>query len=223
MNGFIRKIKNYSWGLLAFALLFIAGGICLIVFPEDALPTAVLITGIFTAVYSVFKASMILSDKRRDIVFFFRLMGALLSLFCALFLIIKRENAIELLSLFVGVLVMTDGSFKLHTAIMSKRYRVFSWWLLLSVSVVVILLGLCLIRWTPESIKGCSVLIGFALILDGIQNVFATYYSPAVEKRIADSDSEKGDTSACRNVPALKTTDGKDAPDGKTNETQNAE
>ena len=47
MKNFFNSLKTY-YGVLLFALLFMTAGVCLIAFPEDALPTAVLTISIIT-------------------------------------------------------------------------------------------------------------------------------------------------------------------------------
>ena len=75
MNKFFKSVASYSWGVLLFALLFLAAGICLIAFPGDALPTAVLTISIITIVFGVVLILIALLDKKRQAKFFFFLLG----------------------------------------------------------------------------------------------------------------------------------------------------
>lgn len=184
MKKFFKSLASYSWGVLMFAVLFLAAGICLISFPEDALPKAVLTISIITIVYGVVEVILALTDKERKAKFFFSLLGAAVALFSGIFLLIKRnDDAVALLALFIGVIVMIDGSFKLHTAIMSKQVKNAAWWIVLVLAVLTVAGGLFLIKWPPASVKVCSVIMGIIMILDAIQNVFITFYVPAVERK----------------------------------------
>lgn len=185
MNKFFKSVASYSWGVLLFALLFLAAGICLIAFPGDALPTAVLTISIITIVFGVVLILMALLDKKRQAKFFFFLLGGACALFAGIFLLIKRnDGAVLLLALFIGAVMMIDGSFKLHAAVSTKQFKNAVWWILLVLSLLTIAGGLFLIKWPPEDVKACSVMMGIFMILDAIQNVFITFYTPAVERKL---------------------------------------
>lgn len=185
MNKFFKSVASYSWGVLLFALLFLAAGICLIAFPGDALPTAVLTISIITIVFGVVLILIALLDKKRQAKFFFFLLGGACALFAGIFLLIKRnDGAVLLLALFIGAVMMIDGSFKLHAAVSTKQFKNAVWWILLVLSLLTIAGGLFLIKWPPEDVKACSVMMGIFMILDAIQNVFITFYTPAVERKL---------------------------------------
>lgn len=185
MNKFFKSVASYSWGVLLFALLFLAAGICLIAFPGDALETAVLTISIITIVFGVVLILMALLDKKRQAKFFFFLLGGACALFAGIFLLIKRnDDAVLLLALFIGAVMMIDGSFKLHAAVSTKQFKNAVWWILLVLSLLTIAGGLFLIKWPPEDVKACSVMMGIFMILDAIQNVFITFYTPAVERKL---------------------------------------
>lgn len=185
MNKFFKSVASYSWGVLLFALLFLAAGICLIAFPGDALPTAVLTISIITIVFGVVLILIALLDKKRQAKFFFFLLGGACALFAGIFLLIKRnDDAVLLLALFIGAVMMIDGSFKLHAAVSTKQFKNAVWWILLVLSLLTIVGGLFLIKWPPEDVKACSIMMGIFMILDAIQNVFITFYTPAVERKL---------------------------------------
>ena len=184
MKNFFKSLKTY-YGVLLFALLFMTAGVCLISFPEDALPTAVLTISIITIVSGVIMALIALLDKKRQAKFFFLLLGGACALFAGIFLLIKRnDDAVALLALFIGVVMMIDGSFKLHEAVKTKQFKNAVWWILLVLSMLTIVGGLYLIKWIDGvAVKTCSILMGVFMIIDAIQNVFITFYTPYYERK----------------------------------------
>ena len=184
MKNFFNSLKTY-YGVLLFALLFMTAGVCLIAFPEDALPTAVLTISIITIVSGVIMALIALLDKKRQAKFFFLLLGGACALFAGIFLLIKRnDDAVALLALFIGVVMMIDGSFKLHEAVKTKQFKNAVWWILLVLSMLTIVGGLYLIKWIDGvAVKTCSILMGVFMIIDAIQNVFITFYTPYYERK----------------------------------------
>lgn len=202
MKNFFNSLKTY-YGVLLFALLFMTAGVCLIAFPEDALPTAVLTISIITIVSGVIMALIALLDKKRQAKFFFLLLGGACALFAGIFLLIKRnDDAVALLALFIGVVMMIDGSFKLHEAVKTKQFKNAVWWILLVLSMLTIVGGLYLIKWIDGvAVKTCSILMGVFMIIDAIQNVFITFYTPYYERKqkreilaeaAADDDGKDG-------------------------------
>lgn len=184
MKNFFKTLKTY-YGVLLFALLFMTAGVCLIAFPEDALPTAVLTISIITIVAGVVMALIAILDKKRQAKFFFLLLGGACALFAGIFLLIKRnDDAVALLALFIGVVMMIDGSFKLHEAVRTKQFKNAVWWILLVLSMLTIVGGLYLIKWIDGvAVKTCSILMGVFMIIDAIQNVFITFYTPYYERK----------------------------------------
>lgn len=185
MKKLLQKIKSFDWGVLLYAVLFVIAGVLLIAFPEDGLPSAILVISVITLLYAVYVAVSSLVGKKRDFKFFLNLLGAVAALFCGLFLLIKRnDDAVKLLAFFVGALVVIDGSFKLHTAVTAKEYKNAAWWVLLVLSLLTIVGGFFMVKRPPDAVKTCSVILGLLMIVDGIQNGFITFYAPAIENRL---------------------------------------
>lgn len=185
MKKLLQKIKSFDWGVLLYAVLFVIAGVLLIAFPEDGLPSAILVISVITLLYAVYVAVSSLVGKKRDFKFFLNLLGAVAALFCGLFLLIKRnDDAVKLLAFFVGAMVVIDGSFKLHTAVTAKEYKNAAWWVLLVLSLLTIVGGFFMVKRPPDAVKICSVILGLLMIVDGIQNGFITFYAPAIENRL---------------------------------------
>ena len=184
MKKVMQALASYSWGVLMFAVLLGCAGFCLIAFPDDALPTVILVIAIAAIVFAIVRAAMVLAEKERGFPFFFKMLSAALALFAAIFLLVRRDSADEILSFFVGAMVVIDGSFKLHTAIMSRRYRMVSWWIMLAVSVLTIIGALWLIKSPPEGMRVASVFMGLLLMVDALQNLLSTAFNPSIERRI---------------------------------------
>ena len=53
-----------------------------------------------------------------------------------LVLLIKPESAMNILCVVLGVEIVTDGLFKIQTAIDARRFGLSTWWLILSAAVL---------------------------------------------------------------------------------------
>lgn len=178
---------EFSWGLLLFALLFIATGVCLVAFPEQALSKVILSIGIISVVFAIVTATLALAARKYDGTFFLRLLGAICALFAGIFLLVKRnDDALGLLSAFIGLIIIVDGSFKLHTSVLSRRYKVPMWWIMLIWATVCVAGGFYVVKFLPswaQNVRLVSIITGIVTILDGVQNFAAAFYSRSVEKR----------------------------------------
>ena len=192
MKKLFKALSSFGWGVLLYALLFIVAGVLLLAFPEDGLPTAIIVISVITMLYAVITAVIALTGKKRGFKFFIDLIGAIAALFCGIFLIIKRnDDAVTLLAFFIGALIVIDGSFKLHTATAAKEYKNAAWWILLVLSLITIVGGFFLVKRPPEAVKTCSVVLGLLMIIDGIQNGFVTFYTPALENRLKRGNADE--------------------------------
>lgn len=154
MKKLFKALSSFGWGVLLYALLFIVAGVLLLAFPEDGLPTAIIVISVITMLYAVITTVIALTGKKRGFKFFIDLIGAIAALFCGIFLIIKRnDDAVTLLAFFIGALIVIDGSFKLHTATAAKEYKNAAWWILLVLSLITIVGGFFLVKRPPEAVK----------------------------------------------------------------------
>ena len=88
-----------------------------------------------------------------------------------LILIINPDIIIPILPIVVGIILTADGIQKIKAGFDAKRMLHEKWWLIEIVALITIVFGICLIL-NPFAITNVVVrLIGFALLIDGVQNL----------------------------------------------------
>ena len=101
------------------------------------------------------------------------------------FMCFAKQGAFSYLIFAAGVLLLVDGSFKLQTAILSKRYRSWFWWVMLSLAVAVMVFGAILMRrqfdLATEEVLAAR-LLGVGLLLDGVANLLSIGYLSKIER-----------------------------------------
>ncbi|MCQ2414382.1 MAG: DUF308 domain-containing protein [Clostridia bacterium] len=200
----IRKLKDFPWGYLLFALLLGGTGACFLAFSEnELLPTAILIVGILLTVFSILYGVLSLSKKDRSVRFFLRMVYTGLALIGGIVTIVFNDAAVETVVALVGLLLVVDGSFKLQTAIHLKRYHSFFWWLMVVCAVLPILGGFFLSKYygaAAESDQTLSILLGLTVVIDALGNLLTAFAQPYIEKSVrndvlqADTLPEKKDS-----------------------------
>ena len=189
----LQKLKNFKWGYVILTLLIAAGGVCFIAFRET-LSTIALIIGITLSLFATVFAIITIADKRRDVSFALKITFAVIALSGGIItIVVHKSSAVEWLVAIFGLLLIIDGSFKLHTSAMSKRYRSVGWWLVLIPAILVIVGGFITIRYQltgtseEELLKQqslISVVLGVTMIIDAIGNLLSAFYISSYEKKM---------------------------------------
>lgn len=190
MKKLWQKIKNFKWGYLLFAVLFTAGGLCFLTFPEDALKGVRIGIGVTAIVFAVAFIALTLANEERGFRFWAKMVLGGVAAVCGGFMIFSRQGAFEYLTFIAGIYLMIDGAFKLQTAILSKRYRSAVWWIMLVLAAAAISFGTVLIRvqfdFSEELVK-VSKILGIAFTIDGIQNLLSIGYLYYVEHKTRET------------------------------------
>ncbi len=193
MGKILEKLKNFKWGYLLFALLFLGGGIAFIAFPQDGLRVVKLVIGITAIVFAVVYGVFTLAGKERSGGFWSRIVMAAVCAICGGFVITVNDAAIDYLLTAFGIVLMVDASFKAQTSIQSKKYKSPVWWVMLTLAASVLACGVLLMKsdfdftlaeeaLTQEYAKA-SRLLGIGLVLDGLCNLLSIGYLYFVEKK----------------------------------------
>lgn len=190
MKKLWQKIKHFKWGYLLFAILFTAAGLCFLSFPEDALKGVRIGIGVTAIVFAAAFIALTLANEERGFRFWAKMILGGVAAVCGGFMIFSPQGAFSYLTFVAGIYLMIDGSFKLQTAILSKRYRSAVWWIMLVLAAASISFGTVLVRvrfdFTEELAK-VSKIIGVALLIDGIQNLLSIGYLYFVEHKTRET------------------------------------
>ena len=84
----------------------------------------------------------------------------------------------------IGLFILVDCVFKLQVAMDSKRMGASSWWVTLLFTCVSLVLALLLIFDTFKGQKVLSVMMGVALVADGLQNLCTVIYASLFVKEV---------------------------------------
>lgn len=171
----LGRIKNIKWGYVVIGLLLCAIGICFIAF-NNSLTWLAITIGIILAVFGTVFGVLNIASKKRDFSFAVKIVFSIICLVAGIITAIFNKDSVDILIAVFCLLLIVDGSFKLNTAAMAKRYSVGGWWIMLAVSALVIVAAFALAKYTPEKISTATVLLGIIIMVDAISNLFATVW-----------------------------------------------
>jgi len=99
-----------------------------------------------------------------------------ISILLGMLLIVHPLNALYILPILIGFYIITIGNFSIQSAIEIKRFRAKKWWLLLCIGIMSIICGLLLIVDPFRGANGIMIMIGFSLILTGIERISLLHF-----------------------------------------------
>lgn len=181
-NAIIKAIKEFKWGYILMAVLLLAIGLCFVLFGGASLDTAAIAVGAVVVIISVVFAFTAFADKSRGASFFIKITVSIVLLVCGVASIIARNGAIEAIIATLGLIIIMDGAFKLNTAAVSSRNRVWIWWLLLVISVILIAGGFITVRYLRADTENVAIYLGALLLLDGVANVLSPFMLGSIER-----------------------------------------
>ena len=178
----LKAIKNFKWGYILITLVLAAVGVCLITM-SDALVTLAITIGCLLAASGIVIAIFAMVDKHRGVGFAMKIVLASLCLIGGIVTAIFNSASIEIIVSVFSLLLIIDASFKLNTTVMSKRYSLTLWWVMLALSVLIISASFIMIKYTPEKINVTSIILGVIFIVDSVSNFLNAFFVTAYEKR----------------------------------------
>jgi uncharacterized membrane protein HdeD (DUF308 family) len=173
--------KESKWGYILLGLLFLAIGVCFIVF-SNALTVLAISIGAIMTLFGIIFGTLTLAKKTRGAGFTFKTIFSIFSIVCGITTAIFNDGAIAVIVSIFSLLLIVDGSFKLNTSAMSKRYSVGGWWIMLVVSLLIIISAFILTKDTPDDPTHSTVWLGLTVALDGLANLFSAYWTSRYEK-----------------------------------------
>jgi len=180
-----EKLKNFRWGYVILFAILTAIGILSFIFRE-MLVYIVLAVGIIITLFGIGYGIYTLASKNRGPRFAFGIVITVCAIVSGVLTIIFCKNGIEVLTSILGLFFIIDGSFKLQTTAMSKRYKSAIWWILLIPAVLTIIGGFLTVKYAPtgseENLAWISILLGITSIIDGISNLLSAFFTERNDK-----------------------------------------
>ena len=171
---FLSKSKRSLFLAGCFAVVI---GLCLLIWPEllvsilcYLLGTGLLILGLVKTVTYFVKHSKGEEGFRYDLA-----VGLFLAV-CGVLFIGQPGTIINVIQTIFGLVILADSAVKLQAAVDAKHLSASNWWVLLILAAVTAAVGILLV-WDPfGSATSMMVLLGVALLVDGLQNILSALF-----------------------------------------------
>lgn len=163
------RVAKIGYIAVSAALCFF--GVLLIVKPEISLAAFGLFTGIVLIIFGIIKIVGYLSRDLYRLAFQYDLACGILVIALGIMVILEPNNVIETICIAVGITFLIDGLLKIQISIDAKTFGIRQWWLILSVALLTVVIGVLLVFRTSGSVRALMVLLGISLLADGIMNL----------------------------------------------------
>lgn len=163
------RVAKIGYIAVSAALCFF--GVLLIVKPEISLAAFGLFTGIVLITFGIIKIVGYLSRDLYRLAFQYDLACGILVIALGIMVILEPNDVIDTICIAVGITFLMDGLLKIQISIDAKTFGIRQWWLILSVALLTVVIGVLLVFRTSGSVRALMVLLGISLLADGIMNL----------------------------------------------------
>ena len=163
------RVAKIGYIAVSAALCFF--GVLLIVKPEISLAAFGLFTGIVLIIFGIIKIVGYLSRDLSRFAFQYDLACGILVIALGIMVILEPNDVIDTICIAVGITFLMDGLLKIQISIDAKTFGIRQWWLILSVALLTVVIGVLLVFRTSGSVRALMVLLGISLLADGIMNL----------------------------------------------------
>jgi len=166
----IRMIRTAKTGYLVLAALFCAMGAAMLAWPEITLDMIGWGTGAIFVVFGIVRIIGFCSRDPYGLAFQHDPVLGILAIALGALLMFRRNLAVNVLGLVLGVGLAADNLFKVQTALEAKMFGLDTWWLLLALAIVAMVAGALLIVCPFQGMRAWVRVMGASLIAQGVMS-----------------------------------------------------
>ena len=164
--GILKKIR---WAYLLVSLIPVVLGVVCIAFPGFIAGIICYVAGSLLMGYGLVKIIRYFAAKSSVVD---SLIVGVLFAMIGFILVFRRDELINLIFIFIGILVILDGVIKLKKAFEAKSQQTRDWLALLIWALIVMGFGILMVA-DPFTGYVPIIILGVAIVLDGLQNVYS--------------------------------------------------
>ena len=192
------KSHHFKWIYLLISLILCTTGILVMLYPTESLVTISYIVAICAILAGILFFCKIIVKKHSSAMTALYIILSLSTLACGIVALILPEDTMNIYPMFIGLFIIVDSSFKLHSTLTSDSPKDTYWWFMFWTACLTIVSGFVVarIRTTDVDFGLYAFFLGFAILMGGITNFLAPFLTVGIKKKTEDAKSESTDTEA---------------------------
>lgn len=167
-------LKQLKWNLILLAVIFIALGIVLILWPGATMKT---ICYLLAAMLLALGVASLINYLRKDIsgiIYRYDLVVGLCAILGGILVIVKVDKLTDLIPAVLGFLVTMSGILKMQNSVDMLRLGHGTWHVAFAMSIINIVAGIVLLMNPFEAAQILIMCLGIALVYSGITDLYVT-------------------------------------------------
>ena len=167
-------LKQLKWNLILLAVIFIALGIVLILWPGATMKT---ICYLLAAMLLAIGVASLINYLRKDIsgiIYRYDLVVGLCAILGGILVIVKVDKLTDLIPAVLGFLVTMSGIMKMQNSVDMLRLGHGTWHVAFAMAIVNIVAGIVLLMNPFEAAQILIMCLGIALVYSGITDLYVT-------------------------------------------------
>lgn len=180
-------LKQLKWNLILLAVIFIALGIVLILWPGATMKT---ICYLLAAMLLALGVASLINYLRKDIsgiIYRYDLVVGLCAILGGILVIVKVDKLTDLIPAVLGFLVTMSGILKMQNSVDMLRLGHGTWHVAFAMSIINIVAGIVLLMNPFEAAEILIMCIGIALVYSGITDLYVTI---SISRRLSKIKTE---------------------------------
>ena len=190
-------LKQLKWNLILLAVIFIALGIVLILWPGATMKTICYLLAAMLLAIGVVSLINYLRKDISGIIYRYDLVVGLCAILGGILVIVKVDKLTDLIPEVLGFLVTMSGIMKMQNSVDMLRLGHGTWHVAFAMAIVNIVAGIVLLMNPFEAAQILIMCLGIALVYSGITDLYVTI---SISRRlsrlkteivVAEDDSEE--------------------------------
>lgn len=190
-------LKQLKWNLILLAVIFIALGIVLILWPGATMKTICYLLAAMLLAIGVVSLINYLRKDISGIIYRYDLVVGLCAILGGILVIVKVDKLTDLIPAVLGFLVTMSGIMKMQNSVDMLRLGHGTWHVAFAMAIVNIVAGIVLLMNPFEAAQILIMCLGIALVYSGITDLYVTISISGRLSRlkteivVAEDDSEE--------------------------------
>lgn len=165
----MNLFKKIRWGHLVASLILVALGVVCLANPAFIAGAICYVAGVLLLGFGIIKVVRYFASRSSLVDSL--IVGVLLAML-GFILVTRPAQVLEMIFVFVGILILLDGVVKLKNSFEARSSGNKDWIVLLVISIIVIGFGVIIVA-NPFTGYVPIVILGIAVLIDGLQNLYA--------------------------------------------------
>lgn len=164
----VTPMRVAKIGYIIMSVLLCVFGVLLIADPDISLSVIGIVCGALFIVFGLVRLVGYFSKDLYRLAFQYDLAFGLLMIALGIIMLLSPESLMNFICIALGLSIFADGLFKVQIAIDSKRFGLSTWWLILALAVITVVVGIVLVARPSDSSRVLIVLMGVSMLCEGL-------------------------------------------------------